>query len=451
MTHQPRQRTLGRRPGAVEQISNERGSVLALVTLLLIVFLGLVALAVDLGMLYVARAEAQRTADAAAHAGAVHWFLNPTATDAEIAAAAIETGQLNLVRSGVADITEDDIEVLRAEDRVRARAHRTDDRMNPVQTLFAGVLGFRDVNVSAVAAAEVATASHARCMLPIALPDRWCEEGWNSNTGECDRWPDQMDTYDPVGDGDHYQPWTGDENAPPSTGWGDDNLGDTVYLRPEGESGGQGQGEGSGGERWHPGWWNTFYYNGAGGWGPNVNDLGNVIQGCSSAPPLGPGTTINPAPGNMVPLVSDWNALINQDPTATWDEEQLCVTSGGTGEDGECRSSPRVRPIATFNPNLGPDAMAGGGPFQIHTLAGLFIDHVEGGPPGQGGTGGGGPPGGGGGPGGGGPPGQGGGEGGGGPAANMQIRAIFVQIDGTLEGGGIVGENLLTKMIRIVE
>ena len=47
-----------------------KGAVIVMVAVLLVVILGCAALAVDIGYLYVARAELQRTADAAAMAGA---------------------------------------------------------------------------------------------------------------------------------------------------------------------------------------------------------------------------------------------------------------------------------------------------------------------------------------------------------------------------------------------
>lgn len=57
-------------PDRQSQTRTERGATLLLVSIALIALLGVLSLAVDLGMLYVARSEAQRAADAAALAGA---------------------------------------------------------------------------------------------------------------------------------------------------------------------------------------------------------------------------------------------------------------------------------------------------------------------------------------------------------------------------------------------
>jgi hypothetical protein len=158
---------------ARRQIGNERGAVLALVTLLLIVFLGLAALAIDLGLMYVARGEAQRSADAGAHAGAGWLMHNPGASEADIRAAAIEFGTRNLVRGSEVVIKDEDVEILWDERKVRVTAHRTGAEENPVRTLFAGVLGIQTVDVAAVAAAQIWPGEGSDCILPFAIPDHW--------------------------------------------------------------------------------------------------------------------------------------------------------------------------------------------------------------------------------------------------------------------------------------
>ncbi len=51
-------------------MDNERGYIIVTTAMLLVVFLGFGALAIDVGLLYSARTSAQRAADAAALAGA---------------------------------------------------------------------------------------------------------------------------------------------------------------------------------------------------------------------------------------------------------------------------------------------------------------------------------------------------------------------------------------------
>ena len=58
-----------RRTSSIGKPSGERGAVIFLVVAMVVVFLGVAALAVDLGAWYVARSDAQR----AAEAGSARW------------------------------------------------------------------------------------------------------------------------------------------------------------------------------------------------------------------------------------------------------------------------------------------------------------------------------------------------------------------------------------------
>ena len=91
----------------------ERGFVLVVVALMLIVLLGFVALAVDTGVLYGARTDAQEVADAAAMAGAFTFTNTPTlpqpatATSYAIGVATSSTVMGNPVNAGDVTVTPD--------------------------------------------------------------------------------------------------------------------------------------------------------------------------------------------------------------------------------------------------------------------------------------------------------------------------------------------------------
>lgn len=398
-------------------LRNERGSVLAFMVLLLFVFLGLCAMAIDLGMLHVARSEAQRSADAAAHGGAAYLLRNSGATEAEIKAEAIRLGQTNRVRGGMVSIEESDVEVIWAEHKVRAWVGRTQERLNPVRTLFAGILGITRVDVAASAAAEIWPASHAECLLPVALPDRWCEEGDGTN---CTRYPDETDDWDPEVDEDYYVPWVQNPDAAPDswtyndnfTGYSDANRGDSITLRPQSEGGGGGN------TRWNPSWWNAFRV-------PGVDDGGNTggtdrfrdrVKGCLDGDRLvGVGDDVQAEPGNFAqPAKTAFDELIALDATATWNTAanggQGCVTSSGSMD---CRDSVRIRPMLMFNPLNGPDN--GAAYFPIGNLVAVFIDSTSGG------------------------------------GANVQIHAIFVEYTGAVPASRTDGSSSSFKILRIVE
>ena len=64
------------RSGQAFKLGDERGATIVFVSLAVAALLSIVALAVDVGMLYTARGEAQRAADAAALSGAQAGFID---------------------------------------------------------------------------------------------------------------------------------------------------------------------------------------------------------------------------------------------------------------------------------------------------------------------------------------------------------------------------------------
>jgi hypothetical protein len=148
---------------------NERGVTIAFVCLVLIVLLGMAALAVDLGVLYTSRTSAQHAADAAALAGAFTYVTTPTAPDpAELArqhATAIATEQTMLGRQIMAT----EVEVLPDPLRriVQVKITRLD---NPI--FFAKVFGLGDPTIQVMATAEASEhATRSRCVRPFWIPN----------------------------------------------------------------------------------------------------------------------------------------------------------------------------------------------------------------------------------------------------------------------------------------
>jgi Flp pilus assembly protein TadG len=178
-------------------LRDERGSVMVVVALAMTALLSMVALAVDVGMLFTARGEAQRVADAAALAGAGS-FLEQW-NDADRARdVAVEYGSYNTVRAEDVVILDEDVEVDMATHRVTVAVRRTADRGSAVATWFARVFGVDEVDIAARATAEAAPAGAAICLKPFTLPDAWDDDNENGQ-------------YDP---GELYHP--------PQTGYGSD-------------------------------------------------------------------------------------------------------------------------------------------------------------------------------------------------------------------------------------
>ena len=401
--------------GPMNELRNERGAVLALVALLLIVFLGMAALAVDLGLLYVARGEAQRAADAAAHAGAGYFLL--ASEDEEGARdAAVATAARNEVRGQSVEIDrEADIDVEMGGVRlVRVRVRRSDEWGGPIRMMFAGILGQGFVNVNAEAAAEVWTAGMAQCPMPIALPDRFCKDWDGSNCSEFSQFGDGPD------DVEHYEPWITNPAADPEdwvynqsyTGYSDADRGTQVTLVAGGGGPGQGGPPGGGGGFGITSWWSFFAYADS---SPDVPGIREKLN-CDDDRLLTIGDELQVNPGAMASVLSDFRAIVDLDPTATWNASANngdgCVTSQGSSE---CRGSPRIRPIVLFNPETGPDGPAGSSePFQVASMVGMFLEDV-GSPP------------------------------------NFGITGRFVEYSATGAAARGPGSGSLSKMIRIVE
>ena len=159
----------------VSLASDERGATAAFVAVGMLMMLGMVALAVDMGMLLGARTDSQRAADAAALAGAASFITAPSDADRP-RQWAIDYASKNRVHATIADVRPQDVDVLMVEKKVRVRVRNITARGNAIRTVFGRVLGWDEVNVGTAAAAEVSPAGAGNCPLPLALPDRWTED-----------------------------------------------------------------------------------------------------------------------------------------------------------------------------------------------------------------------------------------------------------------------------------
>jgi len=342
------------------RLGNRNGAVLVFVALGLVVFLGIAALAVDLGLLYVARGEAQRAADAAAHAGAGFYQLNRERPDADQVTRSFvrEFAENNEVRGLPVRVdAQQDIDVLPTEGLVRVRVRRTDDAVDgPVATLFARILGFREVGVSASAAAQIFGARAVGCMLPVALPDRWRQADGS--------FPGPDDPYEPTA-GDFYDEVTTGYRIP-------EDLGTLILIRPPPPGGGGGGGGGGNTSRITPSWWGTieapeFDFSGSG-----PPEIAPAIRDCDGDP-FGPGAEVEQASGNMQArgILDAWQDVIDSDLDASWNQALGCVTDLG---GSVCRTSPRLRPMVFFSPDqpiTGP-----GTPVEVTRILGVFVERI---------------------------------------------------------------------------
>jgi Flp pilus assembly protein TadG len=158
-----------------QSLDNERGATLALVAVTMFLFLGLAALAIDLGMVKASDAQAQRAADAAALAGASAFIdygnSDQAVVDSAATARALDYATRHSIRTTPIAPGEVTVQVLDAEYKVRVTITRP-----TVSTWFANTFGISSVSVSRQAAAEAAKAGvSTNCLKPFLLPDRWYE------------------------------------------------------------------------------------------------------------------------------------------------------------------------------------------------------------------------------------------------------------------------------------
>ena len=338
-------------------LGNERGSVLAMTVVMLIVLLGMAALAIDFGMLYSARGEAQRSADSGALAGAGVLLVAPGDWD-RARASAREYSEFNHVRWGPVEVLDEDIDVVADSQKVRVRVLLNSERGNPVYTLFARALGIETVNIGVSAAAQTWPSDRTDCMLPFAIPDRWdVFEGG---------------TYRPSRSGDVYDEARGDRYYSPAapredgyyTGYGGRNIGEPFLLKPKSPAGSP-----------QPEWYYPIRLTDTQG----AHDYREAIADCwAPGEDVVIGDMVDSEPGNMAgPTRQGFRDILN-DPDEQgqyWDYACGCPKTASGGTVGG--SSRRVRPLAMFAPKDWEDIDLGAKPVPVRNFAGVWVERID--------------------------------------------------------------------------
>ena len=178
----------------------ERGAVLVHAAVAMTGLLAFSALTIDLGTVWVARAQAQNAVDAAALAGGISFsYVEPCNTDAAAAAARTiaqthtiwgdaVTPSLLTVTAGSCPSGSPAI----PGDCLNVAVERGGAAGAPLPVFFSRLFGSAPTRVRASASAKAMLANVAPCVRPIGMPDRW------------------IDTYD--------------ETPPRDTVWRDDDL-----------------------------------------------------------------------------------------------------------------------------------------------------------------------------------------------------------------------------------
>jgi hypothetical protein len=314
----------------------ERGAVLVHATVAIMALLAFSALTIDLGTLWVSRAQAQNAVDAAALSGGVSLaYVNPDDTDAAMAAARTIAQEHSIwgepIPSGALQMTPGPCPIGSPAipgDCLNVAVQPGSGGSRPLPVFFSRLIGGGATSLRASASVKVMNGNTSSCVRPLAIMD-----SWQAGTGS----------------------WTFDDRfAPPDT-----------YVPPSASSHGTGHTGAS---------LNLRVHLGRGGMGPNGaldppagNEYFNLdISRVDS--PNGQGSyderearyLANMASCNGVPVeigesVSYWDegheevnaaaqALIDTDPGAYWD--------GTTIRGSAFQVSPRLLTIALIDPHF---------------------------------------------------------------------------------------------------
>ena len=381
--------------GRASRVRGQRGATMALMAVLLFGMLAMAALAIDMSMLYDARGEAQRAADATALAGASA-FLEPVPVDQQVPMArerALKYAQLNRIRADSLDTlnvqvtivqvptaptgrvttietNEVTLNIIPDSQKVRAWVQRAG-----IGTYFAHTIGVPWGNVKAMATAWASSAGTGKCLKPLAIPDIFNEtsndcgnrpqdcnanklwdtgEGWDFNTDE----------------GDTYVPFNPDAPDPSQTGYGSEWRNDV-----DGILGDQGRTITIKAQRPGEAITSGFFYPWRIGESSGANDYRDNILGCNPTE-VSVGDSVDIEPGNMVgPTRQAFNDLINLDPSAVYNPQTGGIDNSVYGD--HWRDSPRVVPLGLFDPNLIEGINGGSSPIVFNNFALFFVEGFD--------------------------------------------------------------------------
>jgi hypothetical protein len=201
--------------------SSERGAILVQAAMAMLVMVGFTAFAVDYGVLWVGREQAQDAADAGAMAGALSLAYDDATTPpppggiAEQSASGIVASNPVWFETPATMVSFSCPAGVSGGRCVRVDVHRDGTLgSSPLPVFFGAALGLTTQNVRATATAQVAVGNSTTCLKPWAVPDKWNEQ--NPVTGP---WvpTSVFQTYQEGGPGSGSPLVPGDSYIPPDT------------------------------------------------------------------------------------------------------------------------------------------------------------------------------------------------------------------------------------------
>ncbi len=345
-------------------IQDEHGIVSIMVGFAMAAILGLAALAIDLGSVYLKRSALQTAADAGALAGAnsllaegsdfeqlrtivTTYAVKNMAEDDQPASALTDT-DIVFMKDGVPSLD--------SPNQVEVTITLSADRGNPFPFTFGKVLGIPSVNLKAVSRAGIVGICSSKCVKPFVIPTKF-------------DWDDQAD----IPSSKYFNNDTMDVDSQAELdsievlGYDQDDVGTQIIIKPGDPS-----------LTVAPGQYNLVDLPPVNKGDPTTgaNAVRENIAGCTGSNgdfPVGPGDELLLEPGNSSgPVKQGTNDLIGEDPYAYWDTSTNSV-EGSMHDDP--LDSPRVAIMAFYDPRNPPTS--GRNTITVYELGAFFIESVD--------------------------------------------------------------------------
>ncbi len=348
---------------------DERGMSLVFVGLGFMGFIAATMLAIDVGMLMTARAQAQNSADAGALAGAVALAFDnfdDRTPEGPAVTNAIGRAEQNEVMAQTVSVLPEDVtfptDETGAPNRIRVTVHRTAARSNPLGLFIAPMFGTDTADITATATAEVSAANGMTCVKPFTIPDKWVENQTAPWDGD-----DTFDAFDskgvPLSNADLYIPAAGADGVanPDYTGYNQEsNRGQRLTIRA-----------GTGNNITV-----SFYFSiaiagitGGSEYEWNIANCNQHVMRWGELLLQEPGAMQGPTSQGLVDLIA-------KDPSARWDADCNCVKDSGV----EGPQSPRVFPIPLYDPIYYDSGKRNGrfADLKVANWIGFFLEEMRG-------------------------------------------------------------------------
>jgi hypothetical protein len=321
----------------MKRCTSESGAVLVQVAIAILVLTAMSTFVIDQGIMWLSRGQAQNAADAGALSGAIarayDELASPPAANGKTFNSAQSAALANSVWGAAPTVQVSwPCPAGVVGSCVRVDVYRNGEfASTPLPTIFGRVLNLSSQGVKATATARVASGNATNCMRPFAVADKWTE--FRAPAGEFNRYNNSGGLLTP----------TADVYTPPSA-----NSAGSGYALPADFGAAVTLKVGNPAQAITAGWYLAVDLpDGNGGFTSGGSSYSAAIGSCIGNP-VAIGQYLPTETGNMVgPTNSGINALLAQDPGASWDSANQRVT--GSCAPSCAPVSPRIVPITVFD------------------------------------------------------------------------------------------------------